>query len=95
MAHAQARALLSAIAVQRLALVLCLVSAFVACGTEEWNRNQLGVGNPYSATDETEPAGDDAIDATVDTTLAVDAGVDAADARPADARTDARDATGQ
>lgn len=96
MPGSRARTLLCAVDVKRLALALCLVSAFVACGEEEWNRNQLGVGNPYrTTTDETEPAGDDAADATVDTTMAVDAGVDSGDARPGDARNDARDATGQ
>jgi hypothetical protein len=84
--------------VKRLAAALVLVSAFVACGTEEWNRNQLGVSNPYGETDETEPAaagGDDSVDATLDGgTTTGDAAVDVrTDARPADARSDARDAT--
>jgi hypothetical protein len=82
--------------VKRAAAALVLVSAIVACGKEEWNRSQLGVANPYSETEETEPADDDPIDATVEAAASVDATVDAViDARPADARTDARDATGQ
>ena len=82
--------------VKRVAAVLVLVSAFVACGTEEWNRNQLAASNPYGGeTDPTEPADDDdPVDATGDATTSGDAAVDGrSDARPADARTDARDAT--
>jgi hypothetical protein len=82
--------------VKRAAAALILLSAFVACGKEEWNRQQLGVGNPYSETDETEPAtegeGDEA--AAPASTPPADASADApTDARPADARADARDAT--
>lgn len=81
---------------KRVAAALVLLCAFVACGKEEWNQNQLGVSNPYSDTDETDPADDPAGDAKTDTTTTstpIDAGADATDARPADARTDARDAT--
>jgi hypothetical protein len=81
--------------VKRVAAALVLVSALVACGKEEWNRNQLGVSNPYADTDETEPVDDPPADATTDTTTAstpIDAG---SDVRPADARADVRDATGQ
>lgn len=88
-AHA-ARPLLRAYDVKRVVAVLVLASAFVACAKEEWNQNQIGVGNPISQTDETEPAADDAVDAPVDSATVEDAAVDA----PAgDARTDARDAT--
>jgi hypothetical protein len=80
--------------VKRVAAALVIVAALLACGKEEWNRNQLGVSNPYGAdTDETEPeeASEDA--ATDSATEPTDAGGDAKDARPADARADARDAT--
>lgn len=80
---------------KRLLPALFLVAAFVACGKEEWNRNQLGASSPWAETDETEPADDDpAEDAEAGTANAPgDAGADAQDARPADARSDARDAT--
>lgn len=80
---------------QRPVLTLVLVSAFVACGKEEWNQSQLGVANPYADTDETEPAADDPVeDATTDAASTPgDAGGESNDARPSDARADARDAT--
>ena len=80
---------------KRVAVAIVLVMALVACAKEEWNRNQIGVPNPYSDTDETEPAAEEeeAAETGVETTSApIDAGKDG-DARPADARTDARDAT--
>ena len=79
----------------RVVAVLGILVALVACAKEEWNRDQIGVANPYSQeTDETEPAEetDDATTTTQTTTTTVpDAAADA----PSDARSDARDATGQ
>jgi hypothetical protein len=73
--------------------VLALLALF-ACGKEEWNSNQLGVTNPYTETDETEPTDEAPTSTDATTTSApIDAGADANDARPADARADVRDAT--
>lgn len=79
---------------KRVAAALVLVSIAVACGKEEWNRNQLGASSPWAETDETEPAADDPVDDAGDSTIDAttsdvkDGGVDASDARPADARAD-------
>lgn len=80
----------------RVVAVLCLVVALVACAKEEWNRNQLGVANPYSTeTEETEPA-EETENATTTQSTTTTGTPDAALDAPADVRADGpRDATGQ
>lgn len=80
----------------RWAFAAAIAVALLAACKEEWTQHDIHVLNPMSETDETKPAGDDddAVDATIDVEPAKDAATDApADAKPADARSDARDAT--